>query len=236
MMKKIKMNNRQLNTGKSSEKIPRAQSAIREIERLVSQGEGIRLEFKAKANHPDKIARSLCSFANSVGGTLLLGVTDDRKISGVRYPDEDIHSILKFLRQARPHVKYRTAIIAVSDKKSVVRFDIIESKRKPVILRMDKGLAFIRIGDESLQAGPVMKGVLEQKSSVQGSVISFGDAERNILRLFQTGQVLTFRQIAVSTGLPAKVLLPKLVSLVSSGILQSVPGMQEENFKMNLFS
>ena len=61
-----------------------------ELQRLVRKGEGQFLEFKRKANHPEKIVKELVSFANSGGGTLLLGVSDDGKLNGVRNPHEDL--------------------------------------------------------------------------------------------------------------------------------------------------
>ena len=47
-----------------------------ELKQLVRRGEGQYLEFKKKADHPDKIVREMVAFANSGGGELLLGVDD----------------------------------------------------------------------------------------------------------------------------------------------------------------
>ena len=40
---------------------------LKEIQRLTHEGEGQFLEFKKKANHPDKIVRELVAFANAKG-------------------------------------------------------------------------------------------------------------------------------------------------------------------------
>ncbi len=63
------------------------------IRQWVSKGEDERLEFKLKANHPEKIIRELVAFANTGGGYLIVGVSDDRKIIGVKYPDEARYEI-----------------------------------------------------------------------------------------------------------------------------------------------
>ena len=228
------MTSRNFISGKSSESARVDESSIRDIRRMATTGEGSRIEFKAKANHPDKIARSICSFANSTGGTLLLGVSDAGELNGVRYPDEDIHAIFKYLRTARPFLKCRYSIIPITDKRSVVRFDVSENRRKPVVLKMDKGKAFIRIADACMQAGPVTSAVLRERSSSTGSMITFGSEEKSILSLFNSNKPLVSREIIRATGLPEKVVFQKLVSLVSAGILKTIPGNEEEQFLMNL--
>ena len=60
---------------------------LTELRKLISKGEGLHLEFKRKALHPDKILRELIAFANSGGGILLVGVDDDKSIPGLKFPE-----------------------------------------------------------------------------------------------------------------------------------------------------
>jgi len=209
-------------------------AVVRSIRKLVSAGEGQQLEFKAKANHPDKIARSLCAFANSKGGTLLLGVNDDGQMTGIRYPDEDIHSINRFLRGARPIVKCRHTVIPLTEKRWLVRFDVRESNRKPVRLKVDKEQVYFRHGDQCLHAGPVMAQVMARRSSPYGEVIRFGDSEKRILNFLGDGNPRTLEDISRSASLSGREVIPMLVSMVASGILRIVPGMLQESFRMNI--
>ncbi len=50
-----------------------------ELRRLVAKGEGKALEFKCGLPRDEKVARTLCAFANTRGGLLLVGV-DDRGV------------------------------------------------------------------------------------------------------------------------------------------------------------
>ena len=210
------------------------EAILRRLQQLISAGEGQQLEFKAKANHPDKIARSICALANSSGGTLLLGVDDNGKLAGIRYPDEDLHAINRFLRGARPSVKCRQTIVSLTEKKWVVVFEVRESRKKPVRLRADKDQVFYRHQDQCLQAGPVMTKVMERRSSPYGEVITFGDQEKSILQVLGDGAVRTLDSIARATGLEDRVLIPRLVSMVASGILRIIPGTGPESFRMNM--
>ena len=49
----------------------------------IALGEHTRQQFKRTFNHPDALAAELAAFANSGGGTLLIGVDDDGSISGL---------------------------------------------------------------------------------------------------------------------------------------------------------
>ncbi len=69
-----------------------------ELQRLVAEGEGHQLEFKRKASHPEKNVREI-AFANSEGGTILIGVDDDGALAGVKYPDEELLSVRQALQK-----------------------------------------------------------------------------------------------------------------------------------------
>lgn len=227
------MRGRNYHSGKSSETFQINNSEIKGLEKLIREGEGYKLEFKAKANHPDKIARSICAFANSGGGILLLGVLDQGIIKGVRYPDEDIHSIFKLLRTARPFLRCKPKIIPVSGNYSIVRFDVQENKRKPVVLKADKGLVYIRIADECLQAGPVTAAILRRKSLQSGNLINFGEAEKKIIGALSEGKSLRLAQIASLTGFGQKILIEKLVPMAIAGLISVLPKGSEEEFRFN---
>ena len=51
---------------------------------LVSQGEGLSIEFKRCGNRLGQdVFETICSFANRQGGTILLGVRDDGSVEGI---------------------------------------------------------------------------------------------------------------------------------------------------------
>ena len=51
---------------------------------LIKEGEGLTVEFKEK--YTSKIVQDIVAFANSRGGRILLGVSDDGKIKGEKLP------------------------------------------------------------------------------------------------------------------------------------------------------
>lgn len=53
------------------------------IKQMIAQGENAQLEFKGRDVRPESIAREMTAFANTLGGTLLIGIDDDGSVSGI---------------------------------------------------------------------------------------------------------------------------------------------------------
>ncbi|MDW8215730.1 MAG: ATP-binding protein, partial [Roseiflexaceae bacterium] len=60
---------------------------LQELLDRIHRGENLHTEFKEAEVHPDDIAAELVAFANTDGGQLIFGVTDDGRIAGVADSD-----------------------------------------------------------------------------------------------------------------------------------------------------
>lgn len=96
-----------------------------DINILVQKGEGTTLEFKERFS--PSIVREIVALANSIGGRILLGVSDDGKVIGVRDSNTLRAQIQDVARNCDPPVKIREEIV---DRVFVVR--VSESETKPV--------------------------------------------------------------------------------------------------------
>lgn len=57
---------------------------LNRIKKLIKSGEKINLELKtAQRGLPKSIYETVCSFLNTKGGEIILGVDDNRNISGI---------------------------------------------------------------------------------------------------------------------------------------------------------
>ncbi|MBQ4475203.1 MAG: ATP-binding protein, partial [Bacteroidales bacterium] len=59
-----------------------------ELQERIAEGEGLHLDFKHSITDSGKIARSLAAYANTDGGSLLIGVRDNGLIAGVKSEEE----------------------------------------------------------------------------------------------------------------------------------------------------
>jgi len=64
-----------------------------DILNIIRIGEGKKIEFKTSSNKlPTSLFETVCSFLNTVGGTIVLGVDDSGKIIGI---DNNVSSKFK---------------------------------------------------------------------------------------------------------------------------------------------
>ncbi|WP_139651597.1 RNA-binding domain-containing protein [Raoultibacter phocaeensis] len=101
--------------------------------------EGVELEFKREWS--DAAKKTVVAFANTKGGTLLVGVTDDGEIIGVEDPDQCMVSIMQSIGNAiKPDVSLFTQIrIEQVESKNVVAVEVQRGSSRPYYLS-DKGL------------------------------------------------------------------------------------------------
>ena len=62
-------------------------------------GEDSYLEFKVRFSNPDKLAAGICALANSGGGTIVFGVTDQLRLEGVSNPETLEQDLLTICRE-----------------------------------------------------------------------------------------------------------------------------------------
>jgi len=55
---------------------------LKELKKLVKQGESDRLEFKKTTGQHTAAAKTVCAMLNSIGGFVIFGVTDKGEIIG----------------------------------------------------------------------------------------------------------------------------------------------------------
>jgi ATP-dependent DNA helicase RecG len=120
------------------------------IKSLIEQGENSAIEFKSSSVRPEKLARELVAFANSSGGTLLLGVEDDGTVSGLKdreHVEEWVANIVRnnIVPAISPSIQQLTF-----ENKQIVRIDIPRGMDKPY--QTIDGKFWIRVGSTNRMA------------------------------------------------------------------------------------
>lgn len=101
------------------------------IEHLLAKGEGETIEFKESFD--EEALESIAAFANTRGGSVLIGVTDDATVKGVRPGKESLRDWANRISQST-RLNPRIAMVSWQDK-SVVLIEVVESPVKPVPCR-----------------------------------------------------------------------------------------------------
>lgn len=119
---------------------------------LIAQGEGARLEFKRSISAAHRIARTLVAFANTSGGTLLIGVADDGTIAGVASENREMHRIEEATdRLAEPALSVTYETLS-PDGRKVLIVRVEESVEKPhyALDETGKRTIYVRAKDKSV--------------------------------------------------------------------------------------
>lgn len=105
-----------------------------DIKSIVQSGEGYNAEFKIRVpNKVKEITEELCAFANSAGGVLLIGVSDDNIIHGVSIDNGKRSAIQNSINEINPHLPTDFYAIEV-DGKTVWVIEVNTGVQKPYAL------------------------------------------------------------------------------------------------------
>lgn len=123
-----------------------------DLDSLLEQGEATRLEFKRTISSAHRIARTLAAFANTAGGTLLIGVADDGRIMGVPSELREMHKIEEATdRFVEPPLTISYETLA-PDGRRVLAITVLESDEKPhyAVDETGKRTIYVRAKDKSV--------------------------------------------------------------------------------------
>ena len=131
---------------------PAPQTSRLELLRLVRGGEDTFLELKVKLSNPEKIAQGIVALANTGGGVMVFGVTDQFRIEGVDDPESVQEELVRICRHdIEPPIFPFVDRIAFDNGRRIVALDV-EGKRRPY--RTHDGRFYLRIGAEKREATP----------------------------------------------------------------------------------
>ena len=120
-----------------------------ELKHRIAQGENTTTEFKE--NFDQEAIETAAAFANTDGGTVLIGVSDRREIRGITIGKETLRNWSNQILQATdPRVVIEIKPVAIEEK-SVVLIHIAESSIKPVSV---KGRCYKRVGNSNRVMSP----------------------------------------------------------------------------------
>ncbi len=206
--------------------LPNGEIAISEmspgdLKNLIQTGEGQFLEFKRRIPTAEKIAREIAAFANSKGGTILVGVDDNGTIPGIReYFEEEFLLTKAAYDHCVPQVPIEIELVHLGPM-DVMVVRVHESESKPIYNKSKKKrLVYIRREDASVLASDEMVEVMKQQYSDEGVTFEYGKNEQMLFRyLNEYGEITvkSFANLINQTTFRASKIL---VNLVSAGVLK----------------
>ena len=65
------------------------------IQRMLSLGEGQRVELKSTTSDVDSLGQTVCAFLNTTGGYLICGVREPLEVVGLALSDDDVAELAR---------------------------------------------------------------------------------------------------------------------------------------------
>jgi predicted HTH transcriptional regulator len=213
---------------------------LRELEQLVELGEGISLEFKRRVPQPERIAKEIVALANTNGGRIVLGVSDDGTIEGFEHIAEQQF----LLRQATeshcsPPVEYDTERVVVGDQRDVVVVTVPESTNKPHLLAPDSssdgatGPVYVRVEDRSVAATDETVERLREQQPDGNVTFEFGDTESLLMRYLDDYGRITVPELAQLADISPEHASQTLLRLTRADLLHLHESEDGDYFTLN---
>lgn len=191
-----------------------------DLKNLIATGESSFLEFKHKVSSPEKIAKEIAAFANTKGGTILIGVGDTGELVGTEsYMEEEF-----WLSQAAkdlciPSVAIRIELLNIGSR-DILIVEVPEVEKKPIYVKgKEVRIVYVRQKDESLVASDDMVEVLKRGSSEEGVTFEFGENEQLLFRFLNEYGEITVERFSIVVNMTTYSAAKILVNLVSAGVL-----------------
>lgn len=176
-----------------------------DLNRMIKEGEHQKQDFKFRIDSSQKIAKTLCAFANTDGGKLLIGVKDNGRIAGID-PEEEFYMIDGASSiYCKPAIKFHTTVYAVEDK-LVLEVDVPPSIERPHFAKNEdqKWIAYVRQNDENFMANRVLLTYLKDKTpkSQKKNLIAYGEHERALFNYLSANEEISLSKFSKVAKIP----------------------------------
>ena len=145
-------------------------------------------------NDSRKIARTLCAFANTDGGRLLVGVKDNGKIVGVD-TEEEMYMVESAAQVfSTPEVKLTGKLHEVEGH-DILEVVIDSSEEKHFVKEEDgRNIAYIRKDDMNLKASPVHLRIWQMQKNLKGQKFMYGSKEEQLFSFLKEHGSISFKK------------------------------------------
>lgn len=220
--------------GKKQDNVTFNADVLNELKILVAQGEGQHLEFKRKASAGEKIVRELIAFANSSGGTLLVGIGDDKTIPGVKFPEDESLVVEKALERVQPPLSVSETWISIGSNRCVIQYVVEQSQSRPHFIVDDEGRReyFVRSGDKSIRASREMREIIRRSQRARDIRFHYGEHEHFLMKYLEAHKTITLREFVDASGLKKFYASNKLILLVLANVLRIIPNDRGDQFAL----
>lgn len=169
--------------------------------------------------------REVVAFANTSGGTLLIGVADNGELPGVKFPDEDTFVMEKgFARYISPRVYYTKEEVMLENGRPVLAYHIKKSVDTLVYYnptgKEEDRKVYVRNADRSIQASREVREILKEQMKEKSYRFQYGEKEDILMKYLDQNPAITLSEFSRIAGISIKQASKTLILLVLAKVLK----------------
>lgn len=198
---------------------------------IIKQGEGLTIEFKRTIDSPFKIAKTISSFANTSGGTLIVGVADTGLLLGVNSELAELQKLEKAagqLVEVPLVIRFKTETL---DNKKIIRVEVDESPDKPhyAVNEKNERIIYIRIKDKSV---PIPKLLIQGEGDLDTEKLLASRHVKSLISYLKSTDSVTARAFSRIINISEKRAERMLNELAAKQILLKISKAKPESFSL----
>lgn len=129
---------------------------ILEIKNIIGETTEYDKKLKLEVKKPKSWCKSISAFANTLGGFLIFGISDDNQIVGLETPDKDAELISEIIKTRLNPIPEFKISFHTEDGNVLLIVQVFKGEETPYYYSEDGLLeAYVRIGNESVKASPI---------------------------------------------------------------------------------
>lgn len=191
---------------------------VSELVHKISEGEGLQLDFKFEIDDQKKIARTLVAFANTEGGSLLIGVKDNGKIVGTN-PEEEYYMIEGASEAyCKPPVQFDKNVWQ-EDRFLVLEIVVPKSDQKHKA-QDDEGKwrSYVRIDDRTMHGNKILEQVWKLRENGSPKPLEFDPETVAMIEVIKREGPLSLSKLYRKAGISLNRVDRTLAHLVHWGV------------------
>ena len=127
-----------------------------EIKNIIGETTEYDKKLKLEVKKPKSWCKSISAFANTLGGFLIFGISDDNQIVGLETPDKDAELISEIIKTRLNPIPEFKISFHTEDGNVLLIVQVSKGEETPYYYSGDGLLeAYVRIGNESAKASPI---------------------------------------------------------------------------------
>ena len=189
---------------------------------LIQEGEGNQLEFLVTVNDQKKFAQTICAFANTAGGSVLIGVKENGKITGID-PSAEFDVIQNAVERYCLPVVELDIKTWQEDRHLVLQITVIRGEEQVRCLSDDGSYkAYIRVESETILANKIIIGMWKFQQKEFPCPTEFSKETNLVIHWLEGSEWTSISQLYKKDELPKKLIDTILMQLLCWNVIQLV--------------